>query len=412
MKRKYASAWLAVFHLGAFALAASGQSLSNPPLPAVSRSQWRLVETPMQYVQYAPYETKTWTFRHPGAESIKVRFDSVNLLVQGTNGCPEPSYLEILNRHDQVVQTIAGMHRGAFDTVAVPGNCIKVRYVNQASGEAGVLFAGQGDQFCLAGYKYERSSLYSEAAGAPLNYQIASPLPLSAQPYMIYRYNRCEIPLAVKKPFNWGAQDATQYKMDFFLDGCFVGSSSGYGIAGDGNSIYFGVQLDLAQWLTQHNGKSSTLCIRETRYVPDSLTAWRTECQYLKLPMTLADDRQVYTTNMTLEAVSSVTNVGRWFYVPNWSMMHAAAQWGVGGGSPGVDVRLHVYNESQQVLASSYHPGVNQNSGNPSIEGVSLWLSPGYYRVEMSRTGGSCVGFGYTAWLKVCLDPQSDILYY
>ena len=404
-----AALWVAV----GLAAVARGQIPPKPDLPGpLPQYQWCLVEAPMEYVQYAPYETKTWTFRHPGATSMKVRFESAGLMIKGIGYAGEKSRLEVLDSRDRVVQTITGS-AGAFDTVAVTGGVIKLRYVNNANGGAGTLFAGAADRFRVAGYKYYRSILVGEGASGPLGYQLISPQPVPVQPARIYRHNACGIPLAVKKPFHWGTQDSTKYKVDFFLDGVFVGSSAGYGVVGDGNSIYFGVQLDLAQWLSQHGGQAGTLVLRETRHVPGSLTAWRTDYQYINLPMRMSDDRYVYTNSMTLEAVSPNTVAGRWFYLPNYSMVHAAAQWAVAGGSPGVDVRLRAYaldaGGRQQLAAESFHPGVNQAGGQSAIEALSLWLAPGYYRLEMSRTTGSCAGFGYTARMYVHFDPEGQV---
>ncbi|HRZ11896.1 MAG TPA: hypothetical protein P5567_05515 [Kiritimatiellia bacterium] len=416
MKRIEAFLKIALWMLAGMAVVARGQIPPKPDLPgALPRYQWCLVEAPMEYVQYAPYETRTWTFRHPGATSMKVRFESTGLMIKSAGYPGENSRIEILDGRDRVVQILTGS-AGAFDTVSVTGGVIKVRYLNNANGGGGTLFAGAGDRFRVAGYKYYRSILVSEGGAGALGFQVMSPLPLPAQPLKTYRYNACEIPLAVKKPFNWGAQDGARYKVDFFLDGIFLGSSAGYAVAGDRNSIYFGVQLDMAQWLSQHGGRASTLCIRETRHVPGNLTAWRTGYQYFNLPMSMGDDRCVYTNTMTLEAVSPVTAVGRWFHLPNHAMVHAAAQWVVAGGSPGVDVRLRAYalgaDGRQQQVAESFHPGVNQGGGQSAVEALSLWLPPGYYRLEMSRTTGSCAGFGYTARMYVRYDPEGSVLYY
>ncbi len=413
MKRK----WVRLLCGLSFLLLAGQVSAQIPKIPIPNLNLlfgWSsLVETPLRFVQTVPYETRTWTFRQPGALSMKIRFKSVDLAIQTDSYADQKSKLEILDGNGKVVQTIVADSTNVFDSVSVTGAVAQIRYTAGANGGSGTMLpdgvGGGADRFEVAGYNYWRLTTLTEGSASPLRYSLYSPLPVPAQPLEIWRFRNCEIPITIKKAFDWSSGTATNMKVDFFLDGVFLGSSAGSPLTGDWNSIYFGVQLDLAQWLAQHGGHSSTLVLRETTYVPGGTPAWRTEYQYLNLPLTMADSRLTGSISMPLEAVSMVTTKVVWVSMTNWGMVHVKCAWNIGGGSPGVDVDLVQENASYQVVNSSTNHGIHEsNAGH--WEGFNVYLPPGYHGFRMNRASGSCVSFGYTATMSVKYDPGADYI--
>ena len=191
MKRK----WVRLLCGLSFLLLAGQVSAQIPKSPIPNLNLlfgWSsLVETPLRFVQTVPYETRTWTFRQPGALSMKIRFKSVDLAIQTDSYADQKSKLEILDGNGKVVQTIVADSTNVFDSVSVTGAVAQIRYTAGANGGSGTMLpdgvGGGADRFEVAGYNYWRLTTLTEGSASPLRYSLYSPLPVPAQPLEILR---------------------------------------------------------------------------------------------------------------------------------------------------------------------------------------------------------------------------------
>ncbi|HOW96685.1 MAG TPA: hypothetical protein P5567_09075 [Kiritimatiellia bacterium] len=370
------------------------------------------VEAPLQYVQYTPRETRTWTFRHPGAIAMRIRFAAIGFSTPEEGGYPEKrSTIEILNSQGAVVQTLTADANASFYSASVPGDVIQVRYTNKSNGGLGQSPAQAApDTFSILGYSYLRLLAAKEVGGAPLNYSVFTPTAGTA--YNVSLHNQFQVPVTVKKPYTFNDYSTT--KVDLFLNGQFLGSSMGYRPAWDPWNIYFSAQLDMQQMIQLAAGNStattasaSTLIIRETRYNgTDTNATWKTQYQYKNFPLTFSDPRATHHGNITGQGDTGVGNFDRLvIHLPSRSMVSAWVFSQSGGGSPFVDCDFKVMDANGVTL---YEGNEAQVDGHG--EGVSLMLGPGAYIFDLWRNSSSCVGYaGGTGHMYIKCDPAAAV---
>lgn len=390
----------------------AGSIPSIPTIPLIIPMTYSNVEAPLQYVQYTPHDTRTWTFRHPGAIAMRVRFAAINFATAQEGSYPEKrSTIEILNGQGTVVQTLTADANASFYSASVAGDVIQVRYTNKSNGGLGKSpGCTNPDSFSILSYSYLRLISAKEGSGGPLNYSVFTPAAGTA--FNVSLHNQFQVPVTVKKPYTFNDYSTT--KVDFFLNGQFFGSSMGYRPAWDPWNIYFSAQLDMQQMIqlaaggsTGTTASASTLIIRETRFeAGDAATPWKTDYKYFNFPLTFSDPRATHHGNITGQGVSGVGNYDRLVItLPSRSMVSVWVHSESGGGSPFVDCDFKIMDGNAVTL---YEGNEAQVDGHG--EGISMMLGPGAYIFDLWRNTGSCVGYaGGTGHMYIKCDAAATV---
>ena len=343
--------------------------------------------------QYAVGETRTWVYEDPLASAMRVTLGSVQL--NHRTNFSLSSRIEILDGDGDVVQMVTANKTGTFTSCSVPGNKLQVRYVGGAEGGGGSVFANHNgrasDSFNLVSYAAKRFFYYQNSAAAPTTaYTVAYP-PAPGPVTGIASYSDYALPIMVKRPFDWNTEDSAKIRVDFILDGDFLGSAAPFSFF-DSSNAYFLVWLPLGEWYASHGPSCANLQIRETR-----ASGWTV--QTLALPLRFSDPRSVVQDTLDLTAaVGEHFGKTNQFTIENSArVFEAQANWTVKPGSPNADVDMELRNAAGQIIATSaHHP-----AGGGSQEAISRYLSPGTYSLAVRSASGSCAGFNYTAQYRL-----------
>ncbi len=369
--------------------------------------KWSFIEAPFTFIQLYPYETETWTFIHPGASAMKVHLGRLDFSSKARYE-DQKSKLEILDGNDIVLQTIKNASSTPFETIAVPGDTLRIRYVNDANGGVGVQSGASYDAFTVTGYSFKRLDSMTEGSGPVMNYSIFSPLPLPSSTVDVHQLFNYEMDITVKRAFNSYTENPNNLKLDFFVDATFLGSARGYQIPGDTQNIYFNSPLNLAEWLQTHGESMSTLVLREVRFVNPARTNWRTQYQYLNFPIQIADPRTEFIAGFDIHQSSELIAT---LNVTDWSMVGIWTQWTLSSNNPvDIDMDIAVLDDDFDLItiAESTHHGIQEIERLGSFgEGFSLWLSPGTYYIRVHNPGGGCSGT--SAGLHVLYDASGEV---